>query len=375
MAAIYIHIPFCRQACHYCDFHFSTSLKAMKPVLKAIRSELRMRKDELSGSTVSSVYFGGGTPSLIGEEELMGFFELLYTDFRIDTDAEITLEANPDDLDPNRLRELRRSPVNRLSIGVQSFRDEDLLMMNRAHSACQALRCIPDSADAGFENISIDLMFGLPGLSNEAWMYNVTTGLSMPVTHLSCYGLTIEPRTALHAFILKGRYAAPDEATAAWQYRWLLDEAERSGLPWYEISNFSRPGYASRHNTSYWQGKPYLGAGPSAHSYDGKTRSWNISNNARYVRAVTDGMRSAETESLGVKERFNEAVLTSLRVRTGLSLTDIRNNFGMQYVQQLDKAAEPFIESGWLSLDGDRLALTTDGLLFADRITSSLFIV
>jgi len=373
MAAIYIHIPFCRQACHYCDFHFSTSLKAMKPVLQAIRSELRMRRDELSGSTVSSVYIGGGTPSLIGEVELMSFFELLYTDFQIAPDAEITLEANPDDLDRNRLMELRRSPVNRLSIGVQSFRDEDLRLMNRAHDATQALRCIPEAADAGFDNVSVDLMFGLPGLTDEAWMYNVTTALSMPVTHLSCYGLTVEPRTALHAFILKGRYEAPDEAAAAWQYRWLLDESERRGLPWYEISNFSRPGSASRHNTSYWQGKPYLGAGPSAHSYDGKVRSWNISNNARYVKAVGQGERLAETEILGVKERFNETVLTSLRVRTGLSLTDIRNNYGPELTEHLGKAAEPFIESGWLSEADGRLALTMDGLLFADRITSSLF--
>ena len=345
----------------------------MKPVLQAIRSELRMRKDELSGMTVSSVYFGGGTPSLIGNGEFMAFFDLIYTEFRIAPDAEITLEANPDDLDHNRLIELYRSPVNRLSIGVQSFRDEDLRLMNRAHDSNQALRCIPEAADVGFGNISVDLMFGLPGLDNEAWMYNVTTALDMPVTHLSCYGLTVEPRTALHAFILKGRYPAPDEAVAAWQYRWLLEEADRKGLPWYEISNFSKPGFASRHNTSYWQGSPYLGAGPSAHSYDGKTRSWNISNNARYVKAVTSGERLAETESLGVNERFNETVLTSLRVRTGLSLTDIRNNFGTEYARQLGKAAESFLESGWLSATGDRLAITTEGLLFADRITSSLF--
>lgn len=347
----------------------------MVPVLEAIMSELNMRRDELSGLTVNSVYFGGGTPSLLGYDELMRFFELLHAGFIIDQGAEITLEANPDDLSGSYIRELRRTPVNRLSVGVQSFRNEDLLLMNRAHDAAQADRCIPDAADAGFTDISIDLMFGLPGLSMEGWTENVHRALSLPITHLSCYGLTVEPRTALDAFIRKGSCIAPDEGEAARQYRWLLDETAHSGFPWYEISNFSRPGFASRHNTSYWQGTHYLGAGPSAHSYDGMARSWNVSNNARYVQAIAEGRRMAETEVLGEAERFNEAVLTALRVRTGLSLTNIRKVFGDKHAEHLISEAEPFITSSWLNQEGDNLALTTEGLLFADRITSSLFIV
>lgn len=375
MSGIYLHIPFCKQACHYCDFHFTTSQRGRSELLDAMRQEIEMRKDELSGQTVQTIYFGGGTPSLLKYDELMMFFEKIYTDFNVSHDAEITLEANPDDLSTEQLKMFRRTPVNRFSIGIQSFRDEDLKMMNRAHSALQAERCALDAADAGFENLSVDLIFGIPYLTFDAWKQNVKMALSLPVTHISCYGLTVEPKTALAWQIKKGMVPLPDDEIAAAQYQWLLDMAEDSGFPWYEISNFSMPGFESRHNTSYWKGLPYFGIGPSAHSFNGQVRSWNVSSNALYVKAISEGRREAETENIDSTTRFHELILTSLRVRSGLSLELVKEQFGSAVLGNLLETAEQYIQCDWLIHRDRHLKLSRQGLLFADKITSDLFVI
>ncbi|MFM9007997.1 MAG: radical SAM family heme chaperone HemW [Bacteroidota bacterium] len=373
MAGIYLHIPFCRKACHYCDFHFSTSLDKREQVLRMMHRELEQRSGFFTGTPVSSVYFGGGTPSLLSETELRQLMELLRQHYSIERDAEVTLEANPDDLEPDYLDMLAHVGVNRLSIGVQSFRSEDLAAMNRAHSAEQALSCIANASRAGFSNISIDLMFGWPGLSMEAWKENVKQALDLPITHLSCYGLTVEERTALKRKISSGEIQTPDDALAAEQYLWLLDAAEGSGIPWYEISNFCREGYASRHNTSYWTSEPYLGIGPSAHSFNGLERSWNVSSNTAYVQGWEQGLRAAETEAATEPERINEFILTGLRMRKGLDLSALLSAFGESVHEGVLQRAGEYIGSGVLLHYQSRLAFTTRGLLFADRITSELF--
>ncbi len=375
MAGIYLHIPFCKQACHYCDFHFTTSQRGKPELLDAMLREIEMRKEEMSGQVIDTIYFGGGTPSLLTHTELMRFFDAIYSRFEVNPAAEITLEANPDDLSKEQLKMFRNTPVNRFSIGIQSFREQDLKAMNRAHTSAQAERCTLDAADAGFENLSVDLIFGLPDLSMEAWMENVKMALALPITHVSCYGLTIEPKTALAWQINKGMVKIPDDELAAAQYQWLLDMAEDSGFPWYEISNFAQPGFESKHNTSYWKGIPYFGIGPSAHSYNGTIRSWNVSSNAVYVKEMQEGRRAAETESLDESGRFHELVLTSLRVRNGLSVTDIRNLYGNDVHRSLLEAAQGYIEQDWLIHHDGRLKLSRQGLLFADKITSDLFVI
>lgn len=374
MAGIYLHIPFCSQACTYCDFHFSTSLRNKKALLDAMRHELRLRSTEIPFAKVDSVYFGGGTPSLLGYDELMPFFDDLYALFPIAPDAEVSLEANPDNMTGAWLRQLAKTPVNRLSVGVQSFRDQDLRAMNRAHDAREALAAIPEAANAGFSNISIDLMFGLPGLRTEAWQKNVFTALQLPIHHISCYGLTIEPRTLLSKQIQKGLVPLPDEEDAAAQYAWLIETAEQQGIPWYEISNFAKAGYESQHNTGYWKGEYYLGIGPSAHSYNGTTRSWNISSNAAYIQAIDKGERNCESEELNDKIRLQEFVLTSLRMRSGLNLPGFAQQFGRHNLDHLLQAAAPWISSQHLENARQHIALTRKGLLLADAITSDLFV-
>ena len=375
MAGIYIHIPFCRQACHYCDFHFSVSQINRPELLSSLKQELQFRASELKQHTVESIYFGGGTPSLLTSDELNVLLDTVYTCFSVAEDAEVTLEANPDDLTEAWLRGLRGTKVNRLSIGIQSFRDEDLLAMNRAHNSRQALDCVPRACDAGIVNISIDLIFGWPGLSFEAWEKNVEQALSLPVQHLSCYGLTIEEKTALSWQLSKGKINSPDEEIAAQQYEFLLQSADEAGIPWYEISNFSRPGFASRHNTANWLGKHYLGVGPSAHSYDGETRSWNISSNAGYIQSIRAGQRNCEVETLGREEKFHETLLTGLRLRRGLDLGRLAADYGLPLSERLTEAASPYISSGQMHCEDGFLRFTSKGLLLADNITAELFII
>ena len=373
MAGLYLHIPFCRQACHYCDFHFSTSLRLKEPLLCALLRELELRRDYLRGAELQSIYFGGGTPSVLEVEELERLLDKIFALHRVAPDAEITLEANPDDLSPEKCRRLAATPVNRLSIGIQSFHDEDLRFMNRAHDARQAHAALRAALDAGFENLTLDLIYGTPTLDDERWLDNLRQALSYGVPHLSCYSLTVEPRTALAAFIQQGKAPAPDEAAAARQFELLMDFAAAAGFEHYEISNFARPGFIARHNSAYWKGLPYLGIGPSAHSFDGRSRCWNIAHNPRYIRALERGELPAQTETLTPAQRYNEYVLTGLRTRWGCTLEGVRR-FGEELPAHFLRAAEPHLRSGALLRRGECFALSRAGKLLADRIALDLFV-
>ncbi len=350
---IYIHIPFCKQACHYCDFHFSTSLKKKGELVDALCNELVLRKNELNGK-VETIYFGGGTPSLLSSEELQQIFETIYKNYKVSENPEITLEANPDDLSNNLIIQLSKSPINRLSIGIQSFFEEDLKLMNRAHNASEALECIKE-AKKQFENISIDLIYGIPGMSNERWKKNLEIALNLNVPHLSCYALTVEPKTALKKFIEKGIVPPVDEEVAKQHYEILLHETEKAGLENYEFSNFGKPGFHSRNNTAYWEGKPYIGIGPSAHSYDGKSRSWNVANNTKYIKSIAEEIRPSEMEILSKEDRYNEYIMTGLRTKKGVSLEKVESEFGKNFSEYLLKQAASPLQNELLILENQTI--------------------
>ncbi len=370
---LYIHIPFCKKACHYCDFHFSTVLKYKQEVLQAMLLELDLRKRELPGRRLSSIYFGGGTPSLLSTDELNAFFEKIAQYLIREDEIEITLEANPDDLSAAYLRDLRQNtPVNRLSIGVQSFFEEDLRYMGRVHSAGQALRAIEDARDAGFERLSIDLIFGSPTTGNEQWMENLQRAAELQIPHLSCYALTVEDNTALGHWVRKGISPLPPESKAAEQFELLMTFAERQNYEQYELSNFARPGHRARHNSLYWQGEPYLGIGPSAHSYDGRCRRWNVANNGLYLRRLQTGKPAFEEECLTTSQRYNEYILTRLRTIEGAEQTAI-SGFGESYEKYFLQTATSLLEQGLLKNKGGRYVLTPKGKLLADFVTRELF--
>ncbi|MDX2001989.1 MAG: radical SAM family heme chaperone HemW [Chitinophagales bacterium] len=371
MAGIYIHIPFCKQACHYCNFHFSTSLGLKDEVLRMMLKEIGLRKDYLQGQSISSVYFGGGTPSLLSQTELLLIWEELSRWFDITADAEVTLEANPDDISIEKLKQWGPTPINRLSIGIQSFHDADLRYMNRAHSALDARNCIQWAQDAGFENMTIDLIYGTPTLSDEMWQYNMQRTFGLGIPHFSAYSLTVEPRTALSALIKKQQLPPVDDNKAARHLLMLMDGAAQNEYEHYEISNFARNEHYARHNSSYWQAAHYLGLGPSAHSYNGASRSWNIANNAKYIKALQQNTLPLETETLSVSERYNEYLLTSLRTKWGVDLTHIEQHFGFERRQRLIK--ETALLNGKILLKGNQLTLTNQGKLLADSIISDLF--
>ena len=373
MSAIYIHIPFCKQACHYCDFHFSTSMKKKDEVVDALCKELLLRKEEISGD-IETIYFGGGTPSLLTSEELQQIFETIFSNFSIVKDPEITLEANPDDLSEEKLKMLAASPVNRLSIGVQSFFEEDLKMMNRAHNQQEALESI-ETAKKYFDNISIDLIYGIPQMSNERWQQNLNKALELHVPHISSYALTVEPKTALKKLIEKGKISPVDEDAAKEHYELMIEILEKAGFENYEFSNFGKPGYFSRNNTAYWFGKPYLGIGPSAHSFDGNNRKWNINNNILYIKAIAKGELPAEVEKLSITDKYNEYVMTRLRTKWGISLPEVEEKFGEAYKVYLLKEAQHFLEDGLLDLNDDTLSISKRGKFLSDGIAADLFFI
>mgnify|MGYP000309545599 CR=1 FL=1 len=373
MSGIYIHIPFCKQACHYCDFHFSTSTKKKGELVNALCKELELRKEELSG-TIETIYFGGGTPSLLTSEELQQIFESIKKNYMVSKNAEITLEANPDDLTPDRIQRLSSSPINRLSIGVQSFFEEDLKLMNRAHNQTEALECIR-LAQKHFDNISIDLIYGIPNMSNARWQENLEIALKLDVPHLSCYALTVEPKTALKSFIDKGKIPPVEEEVAKQHYELLLLETEKAGYDNYEFSNFGKPGYYSRNNTAYWQGKPYLGIGPSAHGYDGKSRSWNVANNTKYIKSIEAGILPLEREILTKKDRYNEYMMTGLRTKWGISLKKVKTDFGEKFRGYLMQQAGEHLKNKLLIREDEVLKISKEGKFLSDGIASDLFMV
>ncbi|MEC4051106.1 radical SAM family heme chaperone HemW [Flavobacterium sp. SUN046] len=372
MSGIYIHIPFCKQACHYCDFHFSTSLKKKEAMVSALIKELALRKEEFHDERVETIYFGGGTPSVLSIAELQSIIDAVYANYKVVDDPEITLEANPDDLSDETIIQLAQSPVNRLSIGIQSFFEEDLKLMNRAHNAEEAKRCL-ELATQYFDNISIDLIYGIPNMTPERWQHNMDTALSFNIPHISSYALTVEPKTALHSFVQKGVIPAPDDEAAQAHFLSLVDLLLENGFIHYELSNFAKEGYFSKNNSSYWLGKKYIGIGPSAHSYDGVQRGWNISNNALYLKSIEEGKLPMETEVLTLTDRYNEAVMTGLRTIWGVSLNRIAQEFGTTYLDYLQQQAQKFIDDDLLFVENGVMRTTRKGKFLGDGIASDLF--
>lgn len=374
MSGIYIHIPFCKQACHYCDFHFSTNLKKKDEMVLALAKEIQLRKSEFQDEIVETIYFGGGTPSILSIEDLKFLIDEVYLNYKVVENPEITVEANPDDLTENRIIELSKNRVNRLSIGIQSFFEDDLKMMNRAHNVEEAKKCL-EIATQYFDNISIDLIYGVPEMSNEKWLKNIETALSFGVPHISSYALTVEPKTALHSFIQKGIIPQPDDEVAQEHFQILVDKLSENGFIHYELSNFGKENYFSKNNSSYWLGKKYIGIGPSAHSYDGKNRGWNVSNNSLYIKSIQENKLPIEIETLTKTDRYNEYIMTGLRTIWGVSLERIEQEFGKTYLDYLNKQAAKFIEDHLLFVDENILRTTKKGKFLSDGIASDLFLL
>ncbi len=373
MSALYIHIPFCRQACNYCDFHFSTSLKTIDSMVESIVHELELRKDYLVGEAVHTIYFGGGTPSLLNVSDIDRMLKAVRKLYTVNEKVEITLEANPDNLTPEKCMELFESGINRLSIGIQSFHNEDLLFMNRSHNAEQAIASVKNAQAAGFKNISIDLIYGLPNQEPLQWNKNLEIAFSLGVDHLSCYALTVEPRTTLADMIRKKKIPELEDEKTLQDFETLMDSAAKEGFEHYEISNFARNKKYSMHNTSYWQGKKYLGVGPSAHSFDGVSRQWNVSNNQLYIRSISENSIPFEREVLTEKNKFNEYILTSLRTMWGIDSALILEKFGEVSHVMAASQLKDLVSEGLIIKEGENFILTRKGRFLADRIASDLF--
>ncbi len=374
MAGVYIHIPFCRKACHYCNFHFSTSLQLQEDFVTALLREIELQQSYLS-EPVSTIYFGGGTPSVLPSADIKNIIFCLKKNFIIDNNAEITLEGNPDDITFEKLEEWKEIGINRLSIGIQSFGQEDLIWMNRAHNAQQTFDCITLAQKAGFNNLTIDLIYGTPTLSEEAWEKNVKTAIALQIPHLSCYALTVEPKTALAEMIKQKAVADVDTEKQARHFELLMQWMGEAGYEHYEISNFAKPGFRSRHNSSYWQGKSYVGLGPSAHSFNATSRQWNVSNNALYIQSILKGVVPFETEILTIQQQLNEYIMTSLRTLEGISLEKVKQNFGEDKYETIIRTALPHVHHHHLLIEYNYLKTTTEGKLLADGIASDLFVV
>jgi oxygen-independent coproporphyrinogen-3 oxidase len=374
MAGIYIHIPFCKQACFYCDFHFSTSLKKKEDMILSLIKEIELRKNELGDSIIETIYFGGGTPSVLSTEEIKDLIKAVYTHFNVIENPEITLEANPDDLSEEKIIALSKSPVNRLSIGVQSFFEKDLKLMNRAHNSKEAKESLT-IALRYFDNISLDLIYGIPDCTNEEWLTNIQTALSFGIPHISSYALIVEPRTALERLIAKGKIKNVSDVKSEEQFHILTKELDKVGFVNYELSNFGKEGFFSKNNSSYWLGIPYLGIGPSAHSFDGKQRSWNIKNNSKYIKSIQERVLPIERETLSITDKYNEYVMTGLRTIWGVSLEKIKNNFGKKYLNYLESQSKKHIEQELLHIEKGVLKTRKKGKFLVDGIASDLFML
>jgi len=373
---IYIHIPFCRQKCSYCNFHFSTSLAKKEEMIAAIRKEIRLRHNELEGKTISTLYFGGGTPSLLDPDEIKMLVEEVQHYFEFSSDLEMTLEANPDDLNQKFLKGIAEAGVNRLSIGTQSFFEDDLKMMNRAHTASEAESSIKRAQDTGIENISIDLIYGSPTSGMEIWKQNLKTTIELQVPHVSSYALTVEPKTALEHWIEKGKIQVPREKEQNEAFYYMVDFLKDHGFEHYEISNFAKPGFHSKHNSAYWKYKEYLGIGPSAHSYNGREkRSWNKANNTIYTKELEQGILPIERELLSEKDQYNEMLMIGLRTTWGVHLENIERSFSDAIIAKFREDIQPKIQEGILYIENGYLKIPEKHWFFADGIASDLFII
>ncbi|WP_320051541.1 radical SAM family heme chaperone HemW [uncultured Acetobacteroides sp.] len=374
MAGLYIHIPFCKKLCSYCDFYFSVSLANKDEMLTALAKEIADRKDYLGGETISTLYFGGGTPTIYSSAELKRLADKVMECYPWQIE-ELTVEANPDDLTPKYLRELRAMGANRLSIGIQSFIERDLALMNRRHDAQMALDVVPMAQAAGFDNISIDLIYGIPGQTEQEWMDNLDTALSLNVQHISSYHLSIEPKTVFGNQMRRGLFHPIDDEASERLYRHLEDKLTRGGFEHYEVSNFAKPGFYSKHNTSYWTYAKYIGIGPSAHSFDGASRQWNVANNKKYLNALAKNLPYWEREQMTTAEQYNELILTSLRTAWGISKKKLERRFGERLTGYFYKAIEPYTKCGKLIDDGDVVRIPTEHFLLSDGIMADLFFV
>jgi len=372
MAGIYIHIPFCKQACHYCNFHFSTSKKNYEQVLKAILAEIELRLNYLPNNKIDSIYFGGGTPSVLAVADVEQILHTINKNYNVNPKAEITLESNPDDISLEKLKAWKNAGINRLSIGVQSFFEDDLKWMNRAHSSRQAEDAINLSRQAGFANITADLIYGLP---HNHWEANIKKMVEFGIPHISSYALMVEEKTALHHFVTTKKVQLPPDEKAEEDYQILCEYLKKVGYEHYEISNFAKPGFRSKHNASYWKGTPYLGIGPAAHSYNGKTRRWNIANNTQYANGVLQNTQFCEDEVLSLTDQYNEFVMTGLRKVEGILYSEIETKFGEKYLQYLTSAAAKFLETKKLIFSENRLYISEREWFLADTIIAELFFV
>lgn len=375
MSGIYIHIPFCKQACNYCDFHFSTSLKLKSSLIDSVLAEIDLRFSYLENKNIETIYFGGGTPSLLSEKELFLILEKLYKNYKISSNAEITLEANPDDLSIEKLKELKRLEINRLSIGLQSFNNEELIWMNRAHTATESEASVKRAQDKGFENISIDLIYGSKFSNLTNWKKTLDKAIALDVKHISSYNLTIEDKTKLgHDVKVKKEIAIDDEKSSE-LFLEMIDRLEKNNFIQYEISNFGKENYFSNHNSNYWKGIEYIGYGPSAHSFNGVSRQWNISNNSLYIKNVTDKNEAYfEKEILSESDQFNEYILTSLRTIWGIDVAILNSKFNSEILNVFNKKIETYILTDMVTFNNNKYVLTSNGKLFADKIASELFV-
>lgn len=374
MSGVYIHVPFCRKACHYCDFHFSTQSGYVVEMAAVIRREIAMRSSYLQGQPVSTIYFGGGTPSVLAVDEIKRILEEVHRSLNVLPDTEITLEANPDDLNTSYLGELRDAGVNRLSVGIQSFHDDELKALHRTHSALQAESAVKRAQDAGLENITIDLMYALPGTTSSRWEHSLQSAVALNVPHISAYCLTIESGTYFGHLYRRSPEVFTEDSVAEQQYDRLCQALRAAGYVHYEVSNFALPGMESRHNLSYWSGVHYLGIGPSAHSFDGVSRQWNVSNNHVYMKSVGTGSGYFEREELSETDRFNELLITRLRTHQGLERNRIFQNRSEHYIEMASSLLSEWQSRGLLVLRNDVLALTEPGLLIADQLITQLMI-
>jgi len=373
LAGIYIHIPFCKQKCNYCNFHFSTSLRQKDELLLAIHQELEQRKDYLEGQVVETVYFGGGTPSLLSAEEILEIWEVITKHYQLKETLEVTLETNPDDLTVEYLETLRQTPVNRFSIGIQSFFEEDLKFMNRAHNANEAKACIMAAQAAGFHNLTIDLIYGTPTMSHKSWLANLETAFSLNIPHISCYALTVEPKTVLAHQVQKGKIPQLEDSHTAEQFELLLEQMKAHGYEQYEISNFCKPPHYAQHNTSYWKGKHYLGIGPSAHSFNGHSRQWNIAHNSKYIKSLKAGEQYWELEELSPENQYNEYIMTALRTKWGVDLSKLEE-WGKGNGDLFKQQVEAYIKDGFMEIKENAYVLTGKGKIIGDSIMSELFV-
>jgi oxygen-independent coproporphyrinogen III oxidase len=374
VAGIYIHIPFCRQACHYCDFHFSTNLTNKENLVSAICSEIALSKDFLEGEPIETIYFGGGSPSLLSSQELDSILSAISANYTILSGSEITFEGNPDDLNLGYLKEIASLGINRLSIGIQSFDEQNLKFLNRVHNALQSKICLEDVEKAGFSNFSIDLIYGIPAANHKKWLLDITEALNFKPKHISAYCLTIEEKTAFGNWLKKGKISPIDNDFAAEQYEILVDRLRLNGYEQYEISNFAIPAYYSKHNSSYWRQKKYLGLGPGAHSFNGEKRRFNIENNNKYVVSINKGIIPFVEENLTQEDKINEFILTTLRTKWGTNLRYLNSTLGIDILGKKKEQIEKLSFKELIRIENNSLFLTEKGKLLADEITEQLMV-